>query len=626
MTKILETLKNAWQNIWFKWSLVTAAILLVLVALAFIANWTINANLSDKILSGVSLAQNDVSGLGKDEARKVVQQKIDFLSRRGFVYQHPLKTLTVYPTVTSLESADTSYPLVSWDLEPSLDQVFAWQEDKSIKNFLPKLQALIFKKNFPLNYQWDEQQHLAMLEAGLQDVLLAKKEANFEIKNNEVIFSPEQSGQTFDFALAMTETKKQITNLENQDIILQVKVDEPNIKQAELEKLKTNILKTKDLGKFNLSFEEEKWEVKNTSWQKWLSAKYKDKKIYLGFDKDLVEKYFDLNGIKEKIEVPVQDARFQVVNGRVKEFATSRKGVVLDWDNIIKTLEEKLADEDLNIVLATKEIEPKITNSNVNGLGITEIVGTGTSDFTGSPKNRVHNINVGADALNGLLIAPQEEFSLLNALGEIDGEHGYLQELVIKDNKTIPEFGGGLCQIGTTVFRGALSSGLPITQRRNHSYRVSYYEPAGTDATIYSPWPDFRFMNDTEKYILIQTRIEGTKLFFDFWGTKDGREVIMTEPVIYNIVKPPEKKVIKTTDLAPGQTKCTERAHNGADARFDYTVKYPNQSEAKEVTFYSHYVPWQEVCLLGVTQEELDGEDNASSTPEVIPPEEVVPN
>lgn len=623
---MLDTMKAWWQNLWFKWSLLTVTILLVLMGLAYVANWTINANLADKILTGVSLGSNDLSHLNKDEARKVLQQKIDFLSRRGFVYQHPLKTLTVYPNVTSLESADTSYPLVSWDVEPSLDQIFAWQNDKSIKNFLPKLQALVFKKNFPLNYQWDEQQHLSMLQAGLQNVLLAKKEANFEIKNNEVTFTSEQSGQTFDFAIAMAETKKQIASLQNQDIILQVTIDEPNIKQAELEKLKTDILKTKDLGKFNLTFGEEKWEVKNSSWQKWLSAKYKDKKIYLGFDKDSVEKYFDLNSIKEKIEVPVQDARFQVVGGRVKEFATSQKGVVLDWENIIKTLEEKLVAQDLNIILATKEIEPKITNNNVNDLGIAEIIGTGKSDFTGSPKNRVHNINVGAASVNGVLIAPQEEFSLLKTLGEIDGEHGYLEELVIKDNKTTPEFGGGLCQIGTTVFRGALASGLPITQRRNHSYRVSYYEPAGTDATIYSPWPDFKFMNDTEQYILIQTRIEGTKLFFDFWGTKDGREVIMTDPVVYNIVQPPEKKIIKTIDLEPGKTKCTERAHNGADARFDYTVKYPNQSEAKEVTFYSHYVPWQEVCLLGVTQEELDGANNTSSTPEVIQPAEVAPN
>ena len=70
----------------------------------------------------------------------------------------------------------------------------------------------------------------------------------------------------------------------------------------------------------------------------------------------------------------------------------------------------------------------------------------------------------------------------------------------------MPEYGGGLCQIGTTVFRAAVNSGLPITERRPHAYRVVYYEPAGFDATIYDPRPDLRFINDTENYILIQTK------------------------------------------------------------------------------------------------------------------------
>lgn len=623
---MLERFKVWWQNKWFKWSLITAAILLFVFILAMSANIFINANLNDKILKGVSIGENNLSQLSRTEARQLLQQKVDFLSRRGFVYQHPLKTATIYPTVNSLESTDTSYSLVSWDIEPSLDQVFAWQNNKSFKNLFSKLQALFFHKDFPLYYQWDESKHLEFLQSSLQGVLLSKKEANFIIKNNTVEFSSEQSGQIFDYRLAMAETKKQISTLQNQDIVLQVSVDEPSIKKTELEKLQEDILKTKDLGNFNLLFEEEKWEVKNSSWQKWLKAKYQEEKIYLGFDEELVKKYFEINGLREEIEIPVQDARFQIVNGRVKEFVSSQKGRILDWEKIIQNLENKLKEQSLEVILSTKELEPKISNDNVNDLGITEIIGTGQSDFTGSPKNRVHNINVGADSLNGILIAPQEEFSLLKALGEIDGEHGYLQELVIKDNKTQPEYGGGLCQIGTTVFRGALDSGLPITQRRNHSYRVSYYEPAGTDATIYDPWPDFRFMNDTQNYILIQTRIEGTKLYFDFWGTKDGREIIITEPVIYNIVKPPAKKEIKTTELEPGKVKCTERAHNGADARFDYTVKYPHEDEAKKTTFYSHYVPWQEVCLVGVTQEELDAENNASSTPEVIPPVEEVTN
>jgi len=237
--------------------------------------------------------------------------------------------------------------------------------------------------------------------------------------------------------------------------------------------------------------------------------------------------------------------------------------------------------------------------------GIKEIIGTGHSNFAGSPKNRRHNIAVGAAAVNGLLLKPGEEFSLVKTLGEVEARTGYLPELVIKENKTIPEYGGGLCQVGTTVFRAALNSGLPITARRNHSYRVAYYEPAGMDAAVYIPNPDVRFLNDTGSYVLIQARIEGNDFYFDFWGLKDTRKITVSKPVVYNIVRPASTKIVETTDLAPGQKKCTEKAHNGADAYFDYTVVYnPGTADEKieEKRFSSHYVPWQEVCLIGVTK------------------------
>ena len=266
-----------------------------------------------------------------------------------------------------------------------------------------------------------------------------------------------------------------------------------------------------------------------------------------------------------------------------------------------------------------EDLKSKINNETINDLGIKEIIGTGHSSFRGSPKNRRHNIRTGAEAVNGTLIKPGEEFSLIKTLGEINKETGYLPELVIKDNKTIPEYGGGLCQIGTTLFRATIASGLPVTQRRNHSYRVSYYEPAGTDATIYDPWPDYRFINDTKKHILIQYRIEGDDLYFDFWGTKDGRIATSTYPTIYNITRPEAEKIIETLDLKPGEKKCTEHAHNGADAYFDYKVEYSKNNPPldkedekdliRETRFKSHYSPWREVCLLGVEKLSTSTED-----------------
>ena len=107
-----------------------------------------------------------------------------------------------------------------------------------------------------------------------------------------------------------------------------------------------------------------------------------------------------------------------------------------------------------------------------------------------------------------------------------------MPELVIKNGATEPEFGGGICQVSTTTFRAAIYSGLKITARRNHAYPVSYYNPQGMDSTVYVPQPDLKFINNTPRYILIQTKIEGTILTFDFYGTDDGRKTTVDGPTI----------------------------------------------------------------------------------------------
>jgi vancomycin resistance protein YoaR len=197
-------------------------------------------------------------------------------------------------------------------------------------------------------------------------------------------------------------------------------------------------------------------------------------------------------------------------------------------------------------------------------------------------------------------LAPGEEFSLLSVLRPFNEENGYVKEIVIGSNGFTPDYGGGLCQLSTTVFRAAIDTGLPITMRRNHSYWLHYYNPPGTDATIFEPTPDLRFVNDTGKYILMQANVdEKLNLNIEFWGTKDGRIASRTEPVVYNIVDPVGAKTIKTTSLATGVTKCQYDSYKGADAYFDYKVIYPN-GEIKEQRFSSHYIPKPKTCYVGI--------------------------
>ncbi|MFH1366818.1 MAG: VanW family protein [Patescibacteria group bacterium] len=152
------------------------------------------------------------------------------------------------------------------------------------------------------------------------------------------------------------------------------------------------------------------------------------------------------------------------------------------------------------------------------------------SNFSGSPKNRKHNIGVGVEKFSGVILAPGEEFSFIAILGDSGPEAGYLPELVIKNNQTIPEYGGGLCQVSTTLFRAAIYSGLEITARTPHAFPVVYYNPQGFDATVYDPKPDLKFLNDTPGYLLIEGIIEGNQITFNFYGTKTNQEVKIIGP------------------------------------------------------------------------------------------------
>lgn len=236
--------------------------------------------------------------------------------------------------------------------------------------------------------------------------------------------------------------------------------------------------------------------------------------------------------LSRKVNRDPSEAKFKVENGIVATFEEASYGIALDIEKSIEEIKRAINQNESEINLPFEKKQLSSDYGDINNLGISSLIGEGTSDFKGSPKNRVHNIKVSTQRYNGILIKPGEEFSFVKNLGEVDGDHGYLPELVIKNNATEPDFGGGICQVSSTAFRAAIYSGLKITARRNHAYPVSYYAPHGMDATVYVPYPDMKFINNTPGHILIQTKIEGTKLTFSFYGTNDGRTVKVDGPKI----------------------------------------------------------------------------------------------
>src|SRR3989338_91578 len=225
------------------------------------------------------------------------------------------------------------------------------------------------------------------------------------------------------------------------------------------------------------------------------------------------------------------NAIWEEKDGKLVNFNPGSNGQDYNIKDILAELEGSLTERRDKLTVNIITTPPEIPLEKVNSFGIKELVASGTSDFKGSSNNRIKNIKLGSSKFQGLLVAPGATFAFNEPLGPVDGEHGFAPELVIKKTGLVPEFGGGICQVSTTVFRAALYGGLPVVERRNHSFAVQYYAPQGTDATIYPGVQDLKFTNDTPGHILIWSEISGTKLTFNFYGQSDGRKVVVEPPV-----------------------------------------------------------------------------------------------
>jgi len=320
------------------------------------------------------------------------------------------------------------------------------------------------------------------------------------------------------------------------------------------------------------------------------------------FTDEAIKQY--LGELAKSIDKPAKDPKLIIRDGVVAITQVSQEGRVVDLTvsslAILQAL--GLGNEPREVELTIKTQTPLVDEANLAALGIKERIGYGETSFAGSPQNRIHNIKNGVSILQSALIKPGQEFSTVGTLGAVDNTTGFLPELVIKENRTTPEFGGGLCQVSTTLFRSAINAGLKITERRNHSYRVGYYEPPiGLDATIYLPRPDLKFLNDTPGHILIQGRVVGSRVIFELWGTSDGRTSSTTTPVVSNIIEPGEPIYVETDTLPKGEQKQVEKPHAGATAVVTYTVTRDGQVINKQ-TFKSVYKVWPARFLVGTNE------------------------
>lgn len=284
-------------------------------------------------------------------------------------------------------------------------------------------------------------------------------------------------------------------------------------------------------------------------------------------------------------------------------------GRFLDIDATIAALQANFNGSNRSIPFVVQEVIPTV-NSNATGeqLGVVELTSEATTYFYGSPPERMHNIAQAAANFYGIVVAPGEEFSFNEYLGEISEEQGYTQGLIIIDGRTIEGIGGGVCQVSTTLFQTAFWAGLDIGDRYNHGYRVHYYEDGpidgpggvGMDATIFSPIVDLTFTNNTENHLLIENyyREGDQSLTFKFYSTDIGRTVIR-EVTVENQTDPAPDIWEYDPELPEGEIEQVDWAVGGADVTVHRTVLNQWGELRDEDYFISNYIPWSNIYKYG---------------------------
>ena len=468
------------------------------------------------------------------------------------------------------------------------------------------------EKEVGAQFNFDDETLLRTLDERIPELNQAAQNPGLEWDdaNAQFTVTPEESGWEVNQRALTEQLTARMTQLSLSPIELSVLGVEPTLTAADVEAVKDEMSK-KITTESTLAAEGQSWTINWLDQLKLLSFEPVNQlgktKINIALNDEFFGDYV-AEEIAPALDVASEDVTIHYEeNGAIWFEGSAVDGLEVEQKNL-----KRLVEIALNKGISGVEIPLRRTPGKViappalKALGITELVSVGHSGYAGSPYNRQHNIRVAIGAFDGVLVAPGETFSFLKQLGPVDGSTGYAKELVIKEGETIPEYGGGVCQVSSTLFRAAVFGGFPIVQRHPHSYAVSYYSwPLGwgLDAAVYIPGVDLKFTNDTNHHILIQAYQEGVQAFYKFYGTKDGREVVMDGPYISNRRGAPPPVITYTDELAPGQRVKKDSAHNGFTATWHRTVTYPD-GRIEEKSFVSPYKPWAEKWLVGEESEE----------------------
>lgn len=301
----------------------------------------------------------------------------------------------------------------------------------------------------------------------------------------------------------------------------------------------------------------------------------------------------DIDAIHSEIYKEAQDASYTT-----NPYVVYPSSNGLDFNISIDEAKALITGDKDSYTIPLKTLYPNVKTSDIGIEAFPNLLSSYSTSFASSSSNRATNVSLATNKINGKVLMPGEVFSFNDTVGKRTPQAGFKVAGVYMNGQVATDYGGGICQVSSTLYNAVLRANLEIVDHSNHMFEVGYV-PIGTDATVSWGAPDFKFKNSRSYPIKIATSSSNRKCVVKFYGLKESEEYDI-EIVSYRTGSVPYRTTYTTdSSLAAGQQKVIQRGSNGAKS-VAYRIRKKNgQVISKELLSKDTYDPHNQIIAVG---------------------------
>lgn len=300
------------------------------------------------------------------------------------------------------------------------------------------------------------------------------------------------------------------------------------------------------------------------------------------------------------LETKAVDAQLSRLEGQFN-IVPGSQGVTINVKQSIKVIKDYIAadwnQEAGEIALVADVVDPRGTEEELGK--VKDVLGAFDTDYSSSGSGRAQNVANGASRVNGHLIYPGEVFSVYEAVSPFDAENGYKLAGSYENGTTVETYGGGICQVSTTLYNAVIRAELEIVERYAHSMTVAYVDPSA-DAAIAGTVKDLKFKNNTDAPIYIEGYTSGMQIGFTIFGheTRESNREIVFESETTGTSNPGTE--YRASGAPIGSISQVQSSHTGKTAKLWKIIKIDGVEQSREEFNSSNYQASPTIIEVGV--------------------------